>query len=201
MKKILITLIILTIIAAGVYYVFNYLNKKQEAKIAKLGEKIGLLKSENIPLRFKILEKKDGYIKVAIKFYDADGKLIKDRIEKKLKGKELSFDFHVFPIKDKYISFPCKIYTDEIAPEDGEMLISYYDIESFPQVFFFEGIDEELKIGLSSVFEKIKTGDFNPDDEYFGNMVHDLPDFRAYNTDQTYKIVTRIKGGIEVIEE
>ncbi len=201
MKKFLITLIILAIIAAGAYFIFNHLTKKQETKILKFEEKINRLKSESIPLRFKILEKENGNIKVVIKFYDADGNIIKDRIEKTLKGNELSFDFNVFPVKDKYIAFPCKIYTDEIAPENGELLMSYYDVEGFPQVFHYKGMDEELKKGLSLIFEKVKNDDINPDDKYFGNMVHDLPDFKQYNTNQTYKIVTRMKGGIEVIEE
>ena len=201
MKKKLIFIILsaMLIIIAGIF-IFNTITCKQREKIALLENKIELLKTENIPIRFKILEKEDGKIKVAVKFYDTDGNDIK-RIEKTLKGNELSFDFLVFSVKDKHIAFPNKIYTDEIAPDKGENITIFYDKDNFPQVFYFKGIDEDLKAGLSFIFEKIKTNDISPDDKYFGNMVHDVSELKSYQAGKIYKIITHTKGGIEVIEE
>lgn len=172
----------------------------QREKIALLEEKIELFKTTNTPIRFKITEKKNGKIKVAIKFYDTEGTDFR-RTEMTLKGNELSFDFLVFSVKDKHLAFPYKVYTDEIAPDKGEDLTEFYDKKDFPQIFYFKGIDEELQEGMSSVFEKIKTNDISSDDKYFGNMVHDISELKSYRVDRIYKIITHIKGGIEVVEE
>jgi hypothetical protein len=172
----------------------------QKEKIKILEEKIARLKEENVPLRFKILSRDNDLIKVAVKFYDTQGNVI-DRSEKQIKGSELSFDFYVLPVNGRYLAFPYKIFSDKIAPADGESLIGNYDREGFPQIYYFKGIDPKLKESLAFVFEKVKTGDFKPDDKYFGNMVHDVKEFQSYETDQIYKIVTHTKGGIEVVED
>ncbi len=199
-KKLILTILATTTIVITILLIFNTFTCKQREQIAILEKKVKFLKTENIPIRFKILDKEDGKIRVAIKFYDADGNDI-ERIEKTLEGDELSFDFLVFPVKNKYIAFPYKIYTDKIAPVEGENLTKYYDEKNFPKIFYFKGIDNELMTGLSLVFEKIKTNDISSDDKYFGNMVHDISKLKSYKINTIYKIITHIKGGIEVVEE
>ncbi len=173
-------------------------NRKEKIKI--LEEKIATLKIENVPLRFKILSRDNDKIKVAIKFYDMQDNVI-ERFEKQLEGSELSFDFYVLNINGRYLAFPSKIFSDKTAPAMGESLFANYDRKGFPEIYNFKGIDLKLKESLSFVFEKVKTGDFKPDDKYFGNMVHDVKEFQSYKTDQIYKIVTHTKGGIEIIED
>jgi hypothetical protein len=177
---------------------FSSCNQKEKIKI--LEEKIAMLKTENTPIRFKILSRDGDILKVAVKFYDCEGNVI-DRAEKEIKGNELSFDFYVLPINGRYLAFPFKIFSDKTAPADGENLCDIYDKNGFPQIYYFKGIDPKLKESLAFVFAKIKSGDFKADDKYFGNMVHDVKEFKNYETDQIYKIVTHTKGGIEVVED
>ena len=199
-RKLIIILPILLLLSFGGFFLLKSGIFFQNKKIELLEQKIKLLKTETVPLRFKILEKDSGVIKVAIKFYDSDGEVI-SRIEKKIVGNELSIDFYVFQINNCYVSFPFKIFSDKIAPINGDTLYSQYDKEGFPQIYYQKDIDADLKTGIKDLFEKMKTGDISNDDKYFGNMVHDVKEFKNYETGIIYKVVTHIKGGIEVVEE
>ncbi len=200
MKKniILTQTIILTALVA--YLFFNITGCKQEQKIADLESRIEELKSEYTPLRFKILDRKNENIRVAIKFYNADGKAIQ-RATKVMKGNELSFDFYVIPIAERYLTFPIKVFTDKTPPEKGETLTKFYDDKDFPAIYEVQNMEKKLRGGLQAVFQRIKNDDFDADDRYFGNMVHDITDLKNYKTGVVYKIVCRTKGGIEVMED
>ncbi len=174
----------------------------QTEKITQLEQKISLLKEENIPVKFKILNKKDGKISVAVKFFDSQEKSEPiNRLVETFEGNELSFDFLIISVKDKKLIFTYKIYTDKIAPINGKNITDLYDKNGFPQIFYHKGIDKEFKEILSAVFTKIKTGNYDADDKYFGSMVHDVAGFKQYKEGRIYKIITRTKGGIEVLED
>lgn len=200
MKKLIFVLLTAVAIAFGVVFLFKGFTCNQKKQIEKLEETIAFLKKENIPIRFKKLEQKDGYIQVAVKFYDADGKTIK-KIERKLIGDELQFDFFVAYINGQYVAFPSKLFTDKIAPSDGESLVDHYDIKGFPQIFYFKGIKDDLKEGLKDLFTRFKNNEIDESDLYFGSMVHDLAGLKSFDVGETFRIVTRTKGGIEVIIE
>ena len=200
MKKIIIVLLILAVLGTTGYFIFNAAGCKQKEKIAALEDRINELQAEYVPIRFKILNRENGNIRAALKFYDADGKVI-NRTTKILEGRELSVDFYVIPVKDKYLAFPVKIFTDKIATDNGESLTELYDKEGFPQIFFSKNLDKKLMGGLELIFTKIKEDNYSADDKYFGNMVHDIPQLKAYKIGEIYRIVCRTKGGIEVIQE
>lgn len=200
MKKIRVIIVIVLLIAAVVVSVWYFGIGWQKEKITKLEEKISLLKEETVPIRFKILEKDSNNIKVAIKFYDLDGNSVQ-RFEEVLKGNELSFDFYVVPVSDKFIAFPYKIFTNKIAPKNGKELFKYYDNEGFPQVFYTQGMDVGLKKGLSDLFLKVKNKEIDSIDGIYGSMVQDVKELSSFKTRIIYKIVTHTKGGIEIIEE
>jgi hypothetical protein len=199
MKKFIIFLILVVIIGGSI---FGYMTctQKQEEKIKMLEDKIALLKETHTPLRFKILEKTDDSVNLAVKFYNANDEEI-NKFEIKLAGQELSFDFYVVPVKDRYLAFPYKIFSNKIAAADGHLLYSYYDKEDFPEVFNTKDMDVELYRGLQDVFGKIKTGQLDSLNHYFGNMVHDIQEFKSFIPQTPYSIVTHTKGGIEIIEE
>jgi len=165
-----------------------------------LEDNIALLKEENIPLRFKIIEKANDSIRLVVKFYNADNKEI-NKIEHKLHGQELSFDFYVVPVKDRYVAFPSKIFTDKIAANDGVELYEQYNEEGYPAIFNSSAMNPELYDGLKSVYFKVKTGQLDSLNEHFGNMVHDIKEFKSFLPENVYSIVTHTKGGIEIIEE
>lgn len=189
----------------------------QEEKITELEAEIKYLKSEHVPLRFKVIERAEEEVTVGIKFYDAQNRVLaqqlpngqrSDLIVHTLPGQELSFDFFVVPISNKrYIAFPYRLYTESIAPKDGITLTSYYNRQSFPQIFYYDSIDNSSRQGLQALFHKIEKGLKNNDmksiyDEegLFGNMVHDLAGIQDFQEGQVYKIVARTKGGVEVME-
>jgi len=199
--KILIGIIIIGIIAAGAYYGFDYLTKKQEKKIAKLEDKINFLKKETVPIRFKILDKDSSNITFAVKFYDQDSiEFTADTIS--LPGQELSFDFNIVPIKKDYnIAFPTKIFTNKIPAKDGKMLFDYYDDHGFPQTMTINGADEEYINLMTDLFNKIKTGDTEKIKGIYGSMIQDIAKLNEFQVNHVYKIVIHTKGGIEVTED
>ena len=180
--------------------IFFYFTKIQKNKIEKLENQIELLKTETLPFRFKIIEKTPTEIHFAIKFYDLDENVI-SRKEFTMQGQELSFDFYVIPIKDRYIAFPYKIFTNKIAPEKGKLLFSLYDKNNFPQIYHFKNINPDLKDGLSALFSKIKNSDIEELQGIFGSGIQDIKGIHEFKENQIYKVIIHTKGGIEIIEE
>ncbi len=199
MKTLKVLFILIIIIAAIVFGYFRLIEYQKET-IKKLEDKIALLKEEHIPIRFKIIEKTSDSISLVVKFYNADNEEI-NKLETKLAGQELSFDFYVVPVKDRYVAFPSKLFTNRIAAVDGIPFYALYDIEGFPQVFETKNIDLDLKKGLQDLFQQIKTGQVDSIEHSFGNMVHDIKDLKSFMPDMVYSIVCHTKGGIEIVEE
>lgn len=200
MKKISIIISVFIVAVILTFAIFKILVSHQKKTIVKLEKNINLLKQENTPIRFKVKERENGTVTVVIAFFDADNNRIKKGILKTFKGNEVSFDFYVYKVKDKYIAFPYKIYTDSIAPIKGDDLIQYYDYGGFPQIFYSKSINKSFKKGLETLFEKVKSGKIEDDTNYFGNMVHDIAGVREFRIGKTYKIITHTKGGIEITE-
>ncbi len=198
MKKNSLKLLLLILIS-GIVFTTSCI-KKQEKQIKKLEDNIALLQTENTPVRFKILEKTEDSLSIIVKFYNADKKEI-NHFEKILNGQELSFDFYVVPVKDKYVAFPAKIFTDRIAADDGIILYEFYNQEGYPGIFYHKDINKDLYKGLKEVYQNIKTGQLDSVSEHFGNMVHDIKKFNSFLPGNVYSIVVHTKGGIEIIEE
>ena len=174
--------------------------QNQEKKIKSLEDNIALLKEENTPLRFKILEKTDDSISLVFKFYNSDNKEIK-QIKQKLYGQELSIDFYMVPVKKRYLAFPSKIFTDKIAADEATVLYNYYDKDGFPAIFYSKNMNKDLYNSLKDLFHNIKTGQLDSVSNHFGNMVHDIKKFKSFLPENVYSIITHTKGGIEIIEE
>ena len=198
MKKIGLSLLLLTI--AGNLLFTTSCVKKQEKQIKNLEDNIALLQTENTPVRFKIIEKTEDSLSLIVKFYNADKKEI-NHFKKILNGQELSFDFFVVPVKDKYVAFPAKIFTDRVAADDGIVLYNFYDQEGYPAIFYHKNINENLYRGLKDVYQNIKKGQLDSVADHFGNMVHDIKKFNSFLPGNVYSIVVHTKGGIEIIEE
>jgi len=201
MKKFIILSFILLAIGALAFYIYISVDtRSQREKIVELEKSIAKLKEEMIPLRFKVLDNSDGKIKVALKLYDCSGNVIK-KIEHELEGQELCFDFYTILVKDKYIAFPNKLYTNKIPPANGISLVNEYDNEGFPQIFYSDDLTPDLREGLTILFDKVKKGKTDSIQTMFGNMVHDFKQFGAFVPKQVYKITSHSKGGLEVVEE
>ncbi len=189
----------LAVVITSLFFISSCV-ENQKNKIKQLEENITLLKEESTPLRFKILEKSNDSILLVVKFYNADNAEI-NKIEQKLHGEELSFDFYVVPVKDRYVAFPSKIFTDKIAANEGIILYEYYNKDDYPAIFNSSEMKPELYEGLKAVYLKVKSGQLDSINEHFGNMVHDIKEFKSFLPENVYSIVTHTKGGIEIIEE
>ncbi len=174
--------------------------KEQKKQIKKLEDNISLLKEETTPIRFKILEKTKDSISLLVKFYNSDKKEI-NSFKKTLNGQELSIDFYMVPVKDRFVAFPSKIFTDRIPADAGISLYEYYNNEGYPEIFYTKGIDKDLYKGLKDIYQKVKTGQVDTISDHFGNMVHDIQKIKSFLPENVYSIVTHTKGGIEIIEE
>jgi len=192
----LFLLIAIAIVILGLFSVTKF----QDKKIEKLESKIELLKEVSTPVRFKIIDKNNGKIHFAVKFYDSDGNVI-NRQEFSLEGEELSFDFFVIPVKDRYIAFPHKIFTNKIAPKDGENIFKLYDKNGFPEIFNSSGLDNDIKLGLQELFSQLKTENIEDLEGLFGSGIQDIKGISEFEKDNIYKIVSHTKGGIEILSE
>ncbi len=199
--KIIIIVFILAVIAAAMLFGLDFLNRKQERKIAQLQDKIMFLKKETVPVRFKILEKDTAEIRFIIKFYDQDSvEFNADTIT--LQGQELSFDFNVVPVtKNLSIAFPTKIFTNKIPAKKGISLFKYYDDEGFPQTMSINGADSAYINRMTELFAKIKSGNTENVQGIYGSMVQDIAKLNEFEVNHIYKIIIHTKGGIEVTED
>ncbi len=195
-KYFLIIAFAIGIIAIGCFSCIE----KQKEKIALLEEKIGLLKEEHTPIKFKILEKTDDQIRIIVKFYNTDNKEINSE-EFTVPGQELSFDFSVVPVKDRYVAFPSKLFSNVTPASQGFKLFSFYNKDGFPEIYQKKNIDPDLSQGLKEVFAKVKSGEMDSLESSFGNMVHDIKAFKSFMPEIVYSIITHTKGGIEIVEE
>ncbi len=193
---VLFWIVVISVITYGLYY-FTTL---QVSKIERLEKKIAQLKEVSTPIKFKILDKQEGKIHFAIKFFDADGNVV-NREELIMEGEELSFDFYVIPINERYIAFPNKIFTNKIAPKKGTELFDLYDNNGFPQIFYSKNIDNDIKHGLKELFTQLKTDNIVDLQGVFGSGIQDIKGINEFEKDNIYSIVIHTKGGIEIIEE
>ncbi len=201
LKPLIWIVLIVAIIAAGIF-VLNKLVNWQEIRIKKLNEEISSLKEVITPIRYKVINKKDSILTVAVKFYDLDGTQIGKTQKFKLKGNTVSFDFYVVQFGSQYIAFPYKIFTDLISPENGTVIYKYYEQNKYPMIYYSQNSNKAFKQGIKALYEKIKSGDIQDMKNIFGNMVQNHPKADSSRIDNsTYKIVIHKNVGSIKIEE
>ncbi len=210
-RSIILTVFIL--ILAGSFVVFYYLREQQKI-IQNLEDRIKNLKETSVPLRFMILPDNEGIIKARFRFYSADGKEI-SVFEQAWEGDELVIDSMVVPVADKYIAFPSKVFTDAVAPRDGMLLFSFYDRQGFPEIYGYDGLDENTRQSLKELFQQVISIESIREDlpfqvnvrekelekNMFGNAVHDIKRIKTFEKGRVYALAVHTKGGIEIIEE
>lgn len=184
----------------------------QDKKIKQLERQVVYLKEEIVPIRFKILERKNDSIFFSLKFYDMDQHLIhfydeetgekKEFIRIKMPGQELALDFIVVPIGNRFLAFPYKVLSDAIAPKDGIILFKYYYRDNFPQIYYSMYNSPAFNAGVKALFEKIIKGDIQDIKNIFGSLVQDVQNIKQFEIGYIYRVVFHpAKGGIEIIQE
>ena len=197
----------------------SLIKKYQAAKIAELEDMVATLEEETIPLKFKILDKNDGKITVMIKFLDLNGEIAKEETLE-LTGEELFFDSQIIKLERKdqknkteeqYMFFPFKIYTDEVAPENGIELCSLYDENDFPAIYkgfdaLLPEVNEKLVLAYSEMiiqtFAYIRAGEFEKLSNQYGSAVHDMEGISEFKKGYLYSVVCHPHtGAVEIMRE
>ncbi len=183
----------------------------QDKKIKQLQRQVVYLKQEIVPIRFKILDRRNDSVFFSVKFYDMDRHVVyyydengerQEFVRIKLPGKEVAFDFIVVPVGGKFLAFPYKVLSDAIAPKDGIVLFPYYNRDNFPQIYFSGENSPAFNAGVKALFDKIQKGDVQDIKGIFGSLVQDVQGVRQFDIGKIYKIVVHpAKGGIEIIQE
>ncbi len=209
-KKILYIILgigLFILLVSGIYCATTW----QQRKIQQLQKQVAFLKQELIPIRFKILYRKNDTILVSLKFYDLDHNVItyydksgqpQTFVRIKMLGNELSFDFIVVPVGNRFLAFPFKIFTDQIPPKDGVVLFPFYDKNDFPQIYYSQYSTPAFNSGIKALFNKIVEGKIQDIKGIFGSMVQDVSNIQQFQTGKVYRVVFHpAKGGIEIIQE
>lgn len=202
----LVFLLLLIALLIACVKIFPFILSKQSEQLTSLQNDISRMKDEIIPIRFKILGKKDNTYVIQIRFYDLNDKETAN-CKLSITGQELNFDFSVikpsiFSTQDKtYLYFPIKIFTDSMAPENGIDLVNLYSKNGFPSVYNGLELTDESKKSLSGLFYLVSKNEKVSDFSY-GNSVHDIRSVSNFKTGFVYDIVCHThSGGIEIVKE
>ena len=183
--------------------------------IARLEDRIDLLKTQFVPLRFMVLSRSDAAVSARFRFYDADGNEISS-FERSWNGSELSIDSLVVPVGARALVFPSRVFTDLVPPRRGTELFAYYDRDGFPAIFQSAALDRTARSALTDLFGRVRSaerGDGGGVEDRpvsradrllrgaFGSAVHDLKRLRSFEVGAVYALVARTDGGIEIIRE
>jgi hypothetical protein len=201
-------------IAAGGYLWLTGANGAQKRKIAYLEGVSTRLRSETVPLKFMILSREGGEIRARIKLYDLSGREIA-AVEKAWAGTEFYVDMLLVPVRsenagdetDSWLSFPYRIFTDTVSAAEGTLLFDAYDSAGFPEVFrgvsWGSGDEAALKAVFASARKLASSGLPASDSAKgaFGSAVHEVSKLSRFEPGLVYKVVCRVKGGVEIMED
>jgi hypothetical protein len=170
----------------------------QESDIAALEKSVADMEAESIALRFMVISRDPQGITFKLRLYDADGAELSS-MQESLPGESLFIDFVSVPVAGSYLALPHRVFTEKIAAADGISLFKLYDSDGFPELFARSNLDPKARWALKALFGKVKSGD--QPRTAFGTAVHDVKEFRAFETGLVYKVVSRKLGGLEILED
>jgi hypothetical protein len=207
-------LIIVVSVVGGGYLWMQDLNRFQNRQIAYLEGLESRLKSETAPLKFMIESREGGEVKAKLKLYDLSGRELSS-MEKSWPGTKLYVDMLLFPVRadsasgpaDSYLSFPYRVFTDQLPAASGTMLFDSYDSAGFPEVFRGVRWSPKEEATIKSAFASARrraasglpaAGDVKGS---FGSAVHEVSSLASLEEGLVYKVICRVKGGVEIMED
>ena len=207
-------IIIILSFAIGGYLMVGDAAKLQRIQIAYLEGLQTRLRSETVPLKFMVESREGGVIKAKIKFYDLSGREISS-FEKSWPGGELYIDMLLFPVRgdkatgaaDSYLAFPYRVFTDTVSAASGSLLFDSYDSGGFPEIFAGISWSAKEEKAIKSVFASARmkaaaglpaAGEIKGS---FGSAVHEASKLSRLEEGIVYKVVCRVKGGVEIMED
>jgi hypothetical protein len=203
-------LLFIVTILATLYFYFQYDASSQKRRILYLEGLSSRLRSETTPLKFMVTSREGGEIEARVKFYDLAGREIAV-LEKSWPGSELYVDMLLVPSRDSkeeaWLAFPYRIFTDKVNAAAGTLLFDAYDSGGFPELL--RGIEWSAKergtiaAAFSAARKKAAAGLPATDAAKgsFGSAVHEVSKLSRFEPGIVYKVVCRVKGGVEIMED
>jgi hypothetical protein len=215
-------LLFLASVAGASYFWFQYSASSQRQRIAYLEDLEARLRSETVPIKFMVLSREGGEIKARLRLYDLAGREIAV-LERSWPGSELYIDVLLVPAAtraaprgakgaeaergDSWLAFPYRVFTDELSAASGSLLFDAYDDGGFPGVL--RGIEwsareKEAIVAAYSAARKRAAAGLPATDAAkgsFGSAAHEVASLSAFQAGIVYKVVCRVKGGVEIMED
>jgi hypothetical protein len=206
--------IIVASFALGGYLWVQHEASMQKERIAYLEGLSERLRSETVPLKFMILSRSEGAIKAKVKLYDLAGREVA-AVEKSWPGSRLYVDILLIPVRgekeakgaDSWLAFPYRIFTDELAAASGSLLFEAYDEGGFPEVLKGTAWSAKEEAAIRTSFaraQRLAKGNLPATDAVkgaFGSAVHEAVGLSSFEEGVVYKVLCRVKGGVEIMEE
>jgi hypothetical protein len=207
--------IIAASLALGGFLWFKSVEQLQKEKIAYLENLSARLSSETVPVKFMILSRDEGQLKAKLKLYDLSGREIA-AIEKSWEGSTLYVDMLMLPFSsesagaekaDSWLALPYRVFTDKVGAAAGTLLFDSYDSQGFPEVL--RGVEWKAKEAkaIREAFAKARrlaAKGLPASDSVqggYGSAVHEVAKLTAFEPDIVYRVLCRVKGGVEILEE
>ncbi|MDR2501037.1 MAG: hypothetical protein LBD37_08175 [Treponema sp.] len=200
----------------------NWQAKREAAK----EQELRFLKKVALPLRFKLLERDKGMLRVETRFYaltaddiDKDGMeaLFSSQTpiavqEFLLEGEELFIDFlkyeepqGVFAHRVYWV-FPYRLFTDRIAPDKGAVIAGLYGQDGFPGIYRDFKLSGDAQRNLARYYQEAQT--YGGLDNgalkkiITGNAIHDMQNTARFKAGRWYDAAVHIQtGSVEFIAE
>jgi hypothetical protein len=209
-RIIVISVLVLSIIGLSS---LGFLAARQAFLVARLEEKIALLRPETNPLRFQVLSRSGETVSARFSFHDMDGSQTAV-FERSWNGAELEVESIIVPVAGSFLVFPSRVFTDTTAPGRGTELFAYYDQDGFPTIFGSARLDAQTRSALVELFTEVKAfGHSDPSRKttllanvfrlrsFAGNSVYDRRRLRGFELGAGYGLVAKRDGKIEIIRE
>jgi len=207
-------LLILASFAAAGYFWFRGSVSSQRQRITYLEGLSTRLRAETIPLKFMVISRDGGEIRARVKIYDLAGREVA-ALEKAWPGSQLYIDILLFPIRsekdagnaDSWLAFPYRIFTDKLPASSGTILFDAYDDGGFPEVLGGMDLSAGERAAVISSFAAARrsAGAGSPATEgakgAFGSAVHEVSELSRFEVGTVYRVICRIKGGVEIMED
>lgn len=208
-------LIIVASFIMGGYFWLQNAERLQKHRIDYLENLSLRLRSEIVPLRLMVLSRDNGQVRARLKLYDLSGREV-STIEKSWPGAELYVDMLLLPFSsesgdtekaDSWLALPYRVFTDSIGAASGTLLFDAYDSGGFPEVL--RGVAWSAREGSAIMAayakaRKLAAQGLPASDSAeggYGSAVHEVAKLAGFETGSVYKVVSRVKGGLEILEE
>lgn len=163
------------------------LDKFQESK----EREIISLKAKIVPLTFTVVQKENSF-EVVYSFLDISGNVVKEN-SATIRGNELFIDCIVKDFNaDIKVAFPVVFYSNAVPSSEGIVIVNEYNNEGFPEIFRGVTAHEVKK------FKKLYVEVLNEAQDR--NAFRSSPHVVASKKPETYQLVSRIRGGLEILK-